>query len=467
MKTNSILIKNGLMVTAADECLADIYIEGEKIQCIGKGLTHQADQVLDATGCYVIPGGIDAHTHMELPFMGTASSDTFETGTLAGLHGGTTTIIDFAIQTPGESLEGALNQWHEKASGKAVGDYAFHIAVTDFNDSTRGEIQVLIERHGVTSFKTFMAYKGALMVDDRQILNLMAEVKKFGGFVTTHAENGDLVASSVAQYLTEGKVTPEFHAKSRPPICESEATGRVLDLAYSGDHPLYIVHMTCEDALNRVRMATLRNQKVFVETCVQYLLLDDSRYLEENFGGAKYVMSPPLRTPRDQEALWNGIEQGLIQVVATDHCPFCLEQKRMGIQNFSKIPNGAPGIENRVELLYSEGVLKGRISRQKWVDLIATQPARIFGLFPKKGTLSIGGDADLVIFDPKVKHMISAKTHHMNCDYNPYEGWQLQGQCRTTLLRGQIAVDRGQAKIGKGYGRYLPRIANQSGGIHV
>lgn len=455
MKT--LLIKNGTIVTACDIQNADVYIEGEKIHTIGTGLTNKADQVIDAKGCYLFPGGIDAHTHMQLPFMGTHSSDTFESGTRAGLHGGTTTIIDFAIQSHGESLQSALNAWHEMAKGNAVGDYAFHVAVTDFNEKTKNEIQDLVQKQGVSSFKTFMAYKGALMLDDRQIIELMREVKKFGGLVTTHAENGDLVESLIAENRAKGNLTPEFHPLSRPPICEAEATGRIIDLAHSGDHPLYIVHLTCEDALNRVRGASLRNQKVFVETCVQYLLLDDSAYQEKDFGGAKYVMSPPLRKKSDQEALWKGIDQNLIEVVATDHCPFCMDQKRMGLNDFSKIPNGAPGIENRMELMFSEGVLKKRISLNKFVELTSTAPAKIFGLFPKKGTLAVGSDADIVIFDPKKQHTISAKTHHMNCDYSAYEGWQVQGQCRTTLLRGTVAVDQGKALIPKGFGKFLPR----------
>ncbi|MBL7671364.1 MAG: dihydropyrimidinase [Bdellovibrionaceae bacterium] len=455
MKT--LLIKNGTVVTASDIQLADIYIEGEKIHTIGKNFGNKADRVIDANGCYLFPGGIDAHTHMQLPFMGTYSSDTFESGTLAGLHGGTTTIIDFAIQSHGDTLQKTLNDWHEMAEGKAVGDYAFHVAVTDFNETTKNEIQGLIEKQGITSFKTFMAYKGALMLDDRQIIHLMNEVKKFGGMVTTHAENGDLVDVLVNENRRQGNLTPEFHPLSRPPICEAEATGRILDIAYQGGHPLYIVHLTCEEALNRVRQATQRNQKVFVETCVQYLLLDDSVYLEKDFGGAKYVMSPPLRKKKDQEALWKAIEQNLIEVVATDHCPFCLEQKKMGLKDFSKIPNGAPGIENRMELLFSEGVLKNRISLNKFVEVTATAPAKIFGLFPNKGSLAVGMDADIVIFDPRVQHRISAKTHHMNCDYSAYEGWQVQGQCRTTILRGTVVVDQGKAQVGAGFGKYLPR----------
>mgnify|MGYP001606259686 FL=1 len=405
---SSILIRNGTVVTAADTYLADVFVEGEKVHAIGKNLSMKADQTIDAKGCYLFPGGIDAHPHMELPFMGTSSSDDFESGTLAGLHGGTTTIVDFAIQTPGDTLQAAFNKWQEKASGKAVGDYAFHVAVTDFNDKTRKEIQGLVENQGVTSFKTFMAYKGALMIDDRQIIGLLNEVKKHGAIVTTHAENGDLADTLIAENRAKGNVAPQFHALSRPPICEAEATGRIIDLAFAGDHPLYIVQMTCEEALNRVRTAMMRNQKVHVETCVQYLLLDDSAYLEENFGGAKYVMSPPLRKKKDQEALWKGIEQNIVEVVATDHCPFCMDQKKMGKDDFSKIPNGAPGIENRMELLFSEGVKKKRMSLNKFVEVTSTGPAKIFGLFPKKGTIAVGTDADIVIFDPAQKHTISA-----------------------------------------------------------
>jgi dihydropyrimidinase len=454
---STLLIQGGTVVTASDVQDADVYIDGEKIHTIGKNLKIPADRVIDAKGCYLIPGGIDAHTHMELPFMGTSSSDTFESGTLAGLHGGTTTIIDFAIQTQGDTLGSAFSHWMEKAQGKAIGDYAFHVAVTDFNEKTRQEIGELTKNKGVTSYKIFMAYKGALMMDDSQIIRLMDEVKKFGGIVTTHAENGDLVDFLIDQNRAQGNLTPKYHALSRPPLAEAEASGRIMDIAYQGGHPLYIVHMTCEEALNRVRANLARNQKVYVETCVQYLLLDDSVYEEKNFGGAKYVMSPPIRKKRDQEALWNGIRQNLIEVVATDHCPFCMDQKKMGESDFSKIPNGGPGIENRMELMFSEGVLKNRISLNQFVEVTSTAPAKIFGLFPRKGTIAVGADADIVIFDPAMKHVISAKTHHMNCDYSLYEGWKVTGQCRTTILRGTVAVDQGKAYVGKGFGKYISR----------
>jgi len=453
----SLLIRNGTVVTATDQYQADVYVEGETIAQIGKDLNKTADREIDAQGCYLFPGGIDAHTHMELPFMGTHASDTFETGTLAGLHGGTTTIIDFAIQTQGDSLQAALDSWHEKADGHAVGDYAFHCAVTDFNDNTRAEIPAVIKEHGINSFKVFMAYKGALMVDDRQMFELMGELVKHGGIITTHCENGDMVDSNIKKNLDAGNTAPKYHVLSRPAICEAEAAGRAIDLAYQSGCPLYIVHTTCEESLNRVKAATLRNQKVNVETCIQYLLLDDSEYFKDGFEGAKVVMSPPLRKKKDQEALWAAINQNLVHHVATDHCPFCMDQKAMGKDNFSKIPNGAPGIENRLELLYSEGVEKGRIGMNKFVEMSSTGAAKIFGLFPRKGTIAVGSDADIVIFDPAIKHTISAKSHHMNVDYNPYEGWQVQGKTRSTILRGTVAIDEGEAKVGEGFGKYIKR----------
>ncbi|HMB59229.1 MAG TPA: dihydropyrimidinase [Xanthomonadales bacterium] len=454
---SSVLIRNGTIVTASDHYQADVLIHDEQVVAIGQQLDESADQVLDAADCYLFPGGIDAHTHMELPFMGTYASDTFETGTLAGLHGGTTSIIDFAIQTQGDSLKAAVDEWHRKADGHAVGDYAFHCAVTDFNDNTRKEIPHIIHERGINSFKTFMAYKGALMVDDRQMFELMKELVIHGGIITSHCENGDMVDHQIQKFIAEGKTEPRYHVLSRPAICEAEASGRVMDLAWQAGCPNYIVHMTCEEALERVRVATLRNQKVYVETCIQYLLLDESLYFQDGFEGAKWVMSPPLRKKKDQQALWAGINQNLVHHVATDHCPFCMEQKEMGKDNFARIPNGAPGIENRLELLYSEGVEQGRISLNKFVEMSSTAAAKIFGLFPRKGTIAVGSDADIIIFDPAVKHTMSVDTQHMNCDYSAYEGWEVQGKTRTTLLRGTVAVDEGKALVGEGFGKYLSR----------
>ncbi len=452
----SILIKNGRVFTAADDFVADIFIEGETVSAIGKNLNVKADQEIDAGGKYVIPGGIDPHVHLDLPFMGTFSSDNFETGTKAALYGGTTSIIDFAIQSQGHSLYSAVEEWNKKSEGNAYGDYSYHLAVTDYNPETKKEISQLIEKEGISSFKVFMAYKGALMIDDGQMVGLMHEVKRHGGLVTVHATNGDMIDHLVAKHQSEGKMSPLYHYLSQPEVTESEASGRFVDIAEFTDVPAYIVHLSCEGALNHVRNATRRNQKVFVETCVQYLLLDASLYEKDGFEGSKWVMSPPLREPKDQDALWAGINQGLVNVVGTDHCPFFMEQKKMGIDNFAKIPNGHPAIEHRLELLFSEGVKKGKISMNKFVEITSTNAAKIFGM-PGKGSIAIGMDADIVIFDPNEKHTISAKTHHHNCDYSGYEGWEVTGKCKTVLVRGKIAIDKDRVQIEKGYGRFLKR----------
>jgi len=452
----SILIKNGRIITATDNYLADIFIEGESISSIGKNLHVNADQVIDAEGLFVMPGGVDPHVHLDMPFMGTYSSDNYETGTRAALFGGTTTVIDFVLQTQGKSLKSALQEWKSRSDNNAVGDYSFHMAVTDFNDETKKEIQHFIEVEGITSFKTFMAYKGALMINDSQMVGLMQEVKKHGGLINVHATNGDMIDYLVAKHLSEGKTAPIYHYLSQPEVTEAEASGRFSDMANYTGCPGYIVHLTCEGALNQVRNASTRNQKVFVETCIQYLILDASLY-EQNFEGAKWVMSPPLREKKDQETLWAGINQGIVQVVATDHCPFMWQQKLMGKDDFSKIPNGHPAIENRIELLFSEGVNKGRISLNKFVEVSSTNAAKIFGMFPRKGTIAVGSDADIMIFDPNETHVLSAKTHHMNVDYSAYEGRELKGKVKTVLLRGQIAIDKNECKIQKGFGKFIMR----------
>lgn len=452
----SLLIKNGKIITATDRYNADIYIDGETISIIGKDLTIPAETVIDAEGLLVMPGGVDPHVHLDMPFMGTFSSDTHETGTRAALFGGTTTVIDFVLQKQGHSLKEALKEWNGRAEGTAVGDYSFHMAVTDFNDQTKAEIREMIEKEGITSFKTFMAYKGALMIDDRQMTALMQEVKKQGGMVTVHATNGDMIDYLIAKHKAEGKLSPLYHYLSQPEVTESEASGRFADIANYTGCPGYIVHLTCEGALNAVRNATRRDQKIFVETCIQYLLLDASLY-EKDFEGAKWVMSPPLREKKDQATLWAGINQGLVNVVATDHCPFKWEQKLMGEKDFSRIPNGHPAIENRMELLYSEGVHKGKISVNKYVEVACTNPAKIFGMFPRKGTIAVGSDADIILLDPNAKHTISASTHHMNVDYSAYEGWELTGKVQTVLLRGKIVIDKGECLVERGYGKFIRR----------
>lgn len=452
----SILIKNGQIITAAENYLADVFIEEEQIVAIGKNLNYKANKVIDATNKLVFPGGIDPHVHLDMPFMGTHSSDDYETGTRAALHGGTTMVIDFILQTQGDTLHNALKIWQKKSQGKAIGDYSYHMAVTDFNDDVAKEVVQFIEEEGISSFKTFMAYKGALMIDDGQMVRLMKVVKEYGGLVTVHATNGDMIDSLIAKNRAKGNLSPLFHYLSQPEITESEASARFTDMLHYTGCPGYIVHMTCEGALNAVRRATLRNQKVFVETCTQYLMLDASLY-EKDFEGSKWVMSPPLREKKDRKALWSGINQGLVQVIGTDHCPFLWEQKKMGKDDFSKIPNGHPAIEHRMEFLYSEGVRKGKISLTKYVEISSTNAAKIFGMYPRKGTIAIGSDADIVIFDPKKEHTISVKTHHMNCDYSAYEGQQVTGKTEIVILRGKVAIESNECKLKAGHGQFIPR----------
>jgi len=452
----SILITHGKIVTASEIFEGDIYIEGEQVVAIGKNLPFLADWVIDATDKLVFPGGIDPHVHLSLPFMGTFSSDDYTTGTRAALFGGTTSVIDFIIQTQGDTLHNALKTWQEKSIGKAIGDYSYHMAVTDFNDAVAREVVEFIEEEGITSFKTFMAYKGALMIDDGQMVQLMQVLKEHGGMITVHATNGDMIDSLIAQHRADGKISPLYHYLSQPEVTEAEASARFCDMLHYTGCPGYIVHLTCEGALNAVRRATLRNQKVYVETCSQYLVLDASLY-EQDFEGAKWVMSPPLRQKKDQAALWAGMQQGLVHVVGTDHCPFMWEQKKMGLNDFSKIPNGHPAIEHRMELMFSEGVLKGHISLQKYVELTSTNAAKIFGMYPRKGTIAPGSDADIVIFDPHKKHTISVNTHHMNVDYSAYEGWEVTGKVETVLLRGNVAIENNDCHLEPGFGKFIPR----------
>ena len=452
----SILIKNGTIVTASEISEADLFVEGDKISAIGKNLNVKSDEEIDAKGKLIMPGGIDPHVHLDMPFMGTFSSDDYSSGTSAALFGGTTMLIDFVLQTQGKSLEHALNEWKGRSNGKACCDYSFHMAVTDFNEETKKEIRQMVEEEGITSFKTFMAYKGALMIDDRMMVGLMNEVKSCGGMVTVHATNGDMIDFLINKHRSEGKLSPLYHYLSQPEITEAEASGRFADMASYTGVPAYIVHMTCEGAHNHVRKAAERNQKVYAETCIQYLILDASLY-EKNFDGAKWVMSPPLREKKDQESLWAGINQGSVQVVATDHCPFKWDQKLMGKDDFSKIPNGHPAIEHRMELLFSEGVNKGKISLNKFVEISSTNAAKIFGMFPEKGSLAPGSDADLIILDPNEEHVLSAKTHHMNVDYSAYEGWKVKGKIKTVIMRGKIAINDNKLIVNPGYGKFIKR----------
>jgi dihydropyrimidinase len=454
-----ILIKNGEIITATERFVGDVLIVDGKVAQVGQKLEklNANDQVIDASGQLVLPGGIDAHVHMELPFMGTESSDDFETGTAAGVAGGTTSIIDFVIPSRNQPLLDGLAQWHEKAK-KAVADYAFHMAVTWFGDNTLSEMQTCVREKGIPSFKTFMAYKGAIGVDDIELINVMETAKDLGALVTVHAEHGDAVVALQKKLIREGKTAPRYHAESRPAPIEGEATNRAIMLARITGEPIYIVHLTCREALDAVREARARGQMVMAETCPQYLLLDDSVYDKPDFEGAAYVMSPPIRPKHHQEALWAGLSSGLIQTVATDHCPFHqVGQKDMGKDNFTKIPNGAAGIENRLGLLWTYGVLEGRIDVHKFVDLFATQPARIFGLYPRKGSIVPGGDADIVIFDPHARSTISAKTHHHRCDRNIFEGFEVRGKASHVIVNGRVQFKDGKLDVQRGAGRYLPR----------
>src|SRR4051794_25212107 len=451
------LIKNGRIVTAVDDYHADILIDGGTIVTIGKSIEAEADTVIDAKGRLVIPGGIDPHTHMELPFGGTAASDTFETGTIAAAHGGTTTIIDFAVQYKGQSLKQAVDAWHAKADGKTSIDYGFHLICTDLPDERLPEMRPMIDE-GVSSFKLFMAYPGVFLVDDATIFKAMGMAGENGGLICMHAENGVVIDAIVKKALAEGKTAPKYHALTRPTKAEAEGVHRAIAIAEMANSPVYIVHLSCYDALKEVQHARDLGLPAFAETCPQYLLLDYSFYEKEGFEGAKYVMTPPLRDIENQEKLWKGLRSDDLQVISTDHCPFCMkEQKELGRDDFSKIPNGGPGVEHRMSLVYNGGVAEGRISLNRFVEITSTSAAKIFGLFPKKGTIAVGSDADIVIFDPNEEMTISAKTHHMNVDYSCYEGWKVKGVTKTVLSRGEVVIEEG-AYVGRaGKGQFLKR----------
>ena len=453
------LIKNGTIVTAVDQYTGDVLVEDEKIAVIGMALDIPAanlDKVIDAAGKYVLPGGIDVHTHMDMPFGGATSADDFETGTRAAAFGGTTTIVDFAIQYRGQTLHTAWETWARKAEGKAVVDYGFHMIITELNDQVEGEMDALVKQ-GITSFKMFMAYPGVFMSDDASIFKALLRTGKNGGTICMHAENGGVIDVLVQRALAAGKTAPKYHALTRPARAEAEATHRAIALAEMADVPIYIVHLSAAEALEMVTEARDRGLPAFAETCPQYLFLSYDNYEEPDFGGSKYVMSPPLRDKAKQDQLWRGLAFNDLQCISTDHCPFCMKEKRLGENDFSKIPNGAPGVETRMSLVYDGGVRSGRISLNRFVELTSTSPAKIFGLFPRKGTIAPGSDADIVVFDPNRTITLAARTLHMNCDYNPYEGRQVTGATDTVLSRGRLVIENG-VFVGKtGAGAFLKR----------
>jgi len=456
MKT---LIQNGRIITAADDYSADVLIDGETISAIGHKLPLAGvDKIIDAGGKYLIPGAIDPHVHMELPFGGTVSSDTFETGTRAAAFGGTTSIIDFAIQYKGKTFQQTIDDWHAKASGNCAIDYSYHMAVTEYRPDQEKEFARVIDQ-GITTFKLFLAYPGVFMVDDQTMFRVMRSAGEAGGLTLVHAENGDAITLKIAELMAAGKTEPKYHEESRPPVMQADGTARALRVAEFANAPVFIVHVSCEASMIELMRARDRGNAAYGETCTQYLFLDKSYYDKPDFEGAKYVFTPPLAPKQDIEQLWKALKLGYLQEVSTDHCPFNFNgQKELGRGDFTKIPNGGPGVEDRLSLVY-DGAMKRGWPLTKWVDVCSTASAKLFGMFPKKGTIAVGSDADIVIFDPNAKRTISAKTHHMNCDYSLFEGMEISGKPTTVLSRGKVIIENGQYVGRKGDGQFLKRGA--------
>ncbi|GGF94863.1 dihydropyrimidinase [Paenibacillus abyssi] len=452
------IIKNGTIVTATDTYFGDILIDDGIIVMIGVDLEAEGAEIVDAAGCYIFPGGIDPHTHLDMPFGGTVTKDDFESGTIAAAFGGTTTVIDFCLTSKGAPLAKAVETWHAKSRGKSVIDYSFHLMIAEVSDDVLFELPQIIEEEGITSLKVFMAYKNVFQADDGTLFKTLLLAKEQGALVMVHAENGDVIDFLIAKALEEGKIEPIYHALTRPPVLEGEATGRAADLTELADSQLYVVHVTCAEAVWKITEARKKGLRVYGETCPQYLMLDQSYLEKPNFEGAKYVWSPPLREKWNQDVLWDALRNGQLQTIGSDQCSFDFKgQKDLGLGDFSKIPNGGPMIEDRFSVLYSEGVRKGRISLHKFVDIVSTASAKLFGLFPQKGTIAIGSDADIVIFDPTAERTISAETHHMNVDYNAFEGLEITGEPVSVLVRGEFVI-RNKQFVGKpGTGQYLHR----------
>lgn len=457
MKTFDTVIKNGTIVTASDCFKGDIGILKGKIDVIGTDLDKYSDKVIDAEGKYIFPGGIDPHTHMDMPFGGTFSSDDFKTGTKAAACGGTTMIIDFAVQPKGKTLNETAKIWREKSDNKACIDYGIHMVITDMNEDIMNEIPEII-KEGYSSFKLFMTYDG-MMVKDDTLMKSLIKVSENGGLTCVHAENYYIIKHLTEKLLKEGKTDPKYHALSRPDLCEGEAASRAIKIAQLCKTPLYIVHNSCEASVSEISRARENGYPIMGETCPQYLLLSYENYEEPNFNGSKYVMSPPLRDKKNWPYLWKSLKDNTVQVVATDHCPFFIDQKKMGIDNFTKIPNGAPGVELRMPLMYHFGVVEGRLSLQRFVEVTSTNVAKIFGMYPQKGTIAVGSDADLVVFDPNKEINITKSILNENVDYTPYEGFKIKGYPVITLSRGQVVAENGKFVGEEGAGKFIKRSA--------
>jgi dihydropyrimidinase len=454
----SVLIRGGRVITAADDYVGDVFVENERISLIGESLDVEADKVIDANGRYVLPGGVDPHTHLDMPFGGTVTIDDVESGQTSAAFGGTTCHVDFVIQPHGQSFAAALDEWRAKADGKQVIDMGYHMAVTDLREGGTLEELASLPDQGVTSYKLFMAYKGALMVDDETLFRTMEVAAETGALVMVHAENGDAIDVLVKQALAEGKTEPRYHALTRPPETEGEATNRAIQLAKVAGAPLYVVHVSCQESVEPIAIAREKGWNVWGETCTQYFFIDYSFLERPNFEGAKYVYTPPPRDQANQDVLWNAVRTDILSAISTDHCAFNWDgQKSLGRDDFSKIPNGGPGLENRLHMIHEFGARAGRISLNRMVELLSTSPAKLFGLYPRKGTIAVGSDADIVVFDPERKHTIAASTHHSRVDYNLYEGTEVTGSPEVVLLRGNVLVENDELVASPGIGQFVAR----------
>jgi dihydropyrimidinase len=454
----SILIKGGRVITAADDYVGDVFVEDERISLIGESLDVEADRMIDARGKYVLPGCVDPHTHLDMPFGGTVTIDDVESGQTAAAFGGTTCHVDFVIQPPGATFAAALDDWKSKAEGKQVIDMGYHMAITDLDEGGSLDELASLPEQGVTSYKLFMAYKGALMVSDETLFRAMEVASQSGALVMVHAENGDLIDVLVKQALAAGNTEPLYHALTRPPEAEGEATNRAIQLAHVAGAPLYVVHVTCKEAVDPIALARENGWNVWGETCTQYFFNSLDDIAKPNFEGAKYVYSPPVRDKSNWDVLWNAVRTDALSVISTDHCAFSWQgQKTMGKDDFSKIPNGGPGLENRLHMIHEFGARAGRISLNRMVELLATNPAKLFGLYPRKGTVAVGSDADLVVFDPNRKQVITAASQHSRSDYNLYEGTEVTGTPDVVLLRGNVLVENDELVASPGIGRFVRR----------